>query len=229
MKQLARFIFLVSTLAIATAHAESVGRTRLELPGSGWTVLAAYETTLKFNGGQYSIPVENKVFQLPGPDGSPKALLTVSSTKGGNRTPVQWISDRCPAPRPKYFTEDFGANRSSRVNECLVVNSAFSPAEFFKGNQKVLKALDEKGVRLFNSGYSLRTVYGANGGTILRVNLITRNDFKGLAGSTPSATATYDVAPALLAWGEALHKAVKDAVLSPRGNLVLPEIAFKDK
>jgi hypothetical protein len=228
MKQLARFIFLVSTLAIAAAHAESVGRTRLELPGSDWTVLAAYDTTLKFNGGQYSIPVENKVFQLPGPDGLPKALLTVSSTKGGNRTPVQWISDRCPAARPKYYTEDFGANRSSRVNDCLVVNSAFSPTEFFKDNQEVRKALDEKGVKLFRSGFSLRTVYGANGGTMLRVNLITRADFNGLVGTSPSATTTHDVPPALLAWGEALHKAVKDAVLSPRGILELPAIGFRD-
>ncbi|MDB5763822.1 MAG: hypothetical protein JWQ21_2817 [Herminiimonas sp.] len=221
-----RVIFFFAAFFLSIARAEIIGRTELSLTEPGWTLLVTYETKLTFNNGEYTLPLQNKVFQLPGSNGEPKALLMVTSTEGGNRNNVKWTSEICPEPRARYFTQDFGSNKQTRVRECLIVNSAFAPFNFFQPGSEVLKAITEKGIKLFKSGYSLRSVYGANGGTLLRVNLMTNKNFKGLKDIPANAGQLHDVPPELVAWGELLHKTVSNSVSSLGGQFALPAIEF---
>jgi hypothetical protein len=219
---------LVAAFALAgmaAGAADRIGRTSLEVP-EGFTQVHAWEGKLTFNNGEYFIPLHNALYQLPGPDNTPRALLLVTSTEGGNRENVRWISETCAEPRPRYFTEDYGTKVLTARRECLVVNSEFAPARFFKPDSEVPKALEEKGLKLFRSGYSLRTVLGVRAGSLLRVNLMTQRGFAGLPGVAPKAGDLHETPAPLVAWGEALHEAVSASVYSVGGELKLPGIAF---
>ena len=212
------------------ASSESVGRTEFELPNPGWTLVTTFTTELKFTVGSginYTLPLENKVFQLPSDGGTPRALLVITSTEYSRRN-SHWVTERCPQPKSKYFTQDFGTNQLTQRRECIVVNSSFGPFNYFKPDSNVMKGVNEKGLKLFKSGYSLRSVYGGNSGAYLQVNLMTLKGFKGLVGSKPAAEQIYDVSPDLVAWGESLHKAVSESVNSMSGKLVLPPIEFEN-
>jgi len=152
--------------------------------------------------------------------------LLVTSTESRFGGKVSWVSEICPEPRPKYFAKDYGSNKQTRVRECLIVNSAFAPFAFFKPESEV-KALDEKNLKLFKSGYSFRSVYGVEGGALLRVNLMTTKAYRG-SQAAPADEQLHDVAPELVAWGEALHGAVRKSVSSLSGELTLPVIALPE-
>lgn len=164
---------------------------------------------------------------MPGPHGAPKALLVVTSTESRFGGKVRWVSEICPEPRPKYFAKDYGSNKQTRVRECLIVNSAFAPLAFFKPESEVIKAVDQKNLKLFKSGYSFRSVYGMEGGALLRVNLMTTKAFRG-AQAVPAEEQLHEVAPELIAWGEALHASVRKSVSSLSGELALPVIALPE-
>lgn len=219
-------LVLLVALFSSSTHAEPVGRAELQI-AEPWIALTSYVSELKFDNGQHVLPVQTKVFYVPGPSGVPKALLVVTSTESRLSGKVRWVSEICPEPRPKYFTQDYGSNKQSRVRECLVVNSAFAPFAFFHPESEVLKAIDEKGIKLLKAGYSFRSVYGVDGGALLRVNLVTSRAFKG-ERATPEADQLHDVPPDLIAWGEALHRAVRKSVSSLGGELTLPQIALSE-
>lgn len=140
---------------------------------------------------------------------------------------MHW-TESCPKPRPKFFTEDFGSGVRRYVRECLIVNSGFAPPAFFKPDSEVMKALETKGLKLFKAGYSMRTVYGSESGTLLRVHLLAQRDFPGLAGSGAADPRSPEVPPELVKWGLSLHAAVRESVQSVSGKLVLPPIDFRD-
>jgi hypothetical protein len=224
------FLLVAAGCAAFGLRAETVGRTDIALPGAQWTLLTSYTTKMTFDKGrgmEQSLPLHTKVFQLPADDGTIKALLVVTSSGSGSRmASVTWVSETCPQPRNGYFTQDYRSNQHGNTRECLIINSSFGPFSYFKPDSEVLKAIEASGLTLFKSGYSLRTQYGAKGGTLLRVNLVTRKDFKGLPAATPAARDTHGVPPALVAWGESLHKRVKGSVLSISGELALPPVEF---
>ncbi|HEY8877903.1 MAG TPA: hypothetical protein VIN03_10090 [Roseateles sp.] len=213
-------------LALApVAHAGNIGRTDYS-PPDAWQPLASYVTPLRWSDGQ-DTPMQTRAYYVPGLKGVPKAVLVITSTDGTARGRLRWVSEICPEPRPKYFARDYGSNKQTRVRECLIVNSAFAPFAYFKPDAEVLRAADEKGIKLFKSGYSFRSVYGSEAGTLLFVNLMTTKAFKGLANA-PTESELNDVAPSLVAMGEALHAAVKASVLSVGGQLTLPPIPLED-
>jgi hypothetical protein len=211
----------------AACAAESVGRIEFDLPSPEWQTLAAYEQGLHYQNGVV-IPLFTKLYALPGKGSTPKAMLVVTSTSGSHPGPTRFVTEVCPEPRAKFHTADFDSNKLTRVRECIVVNSAFVAATYFRDAEKVLQALKDRGVTLPTSAYSLRSTAGFESGSFVRVNLITARSFAGLRGGVPDAADTHGVAPALVAWAEALHRAVKSAALQPGGRLALPAIAFED-
>lgn len=223
---LAQAIFWMYSLTAACAHAEAVGRTDFDFASMPWIPLTQYQSSLKFNGGEHSIAVETKAFYLAGSGSEPVAVLVVTSTDGGNHAGVRWVSETCPPARPKFYTEDFDSGQNARTRQCLVVNSAFATTAFLKPDSEIALAATSKGLTLFKSGYSIRSVYGAHGGTLLRVNLMTNRKFAGLPNVQPKAKDTHETPDPLVAWGEALQKSVEDSVLSVSGHLVLPPIAY---
>ena len=217
----------VAGLLINPCMAESIGRTSLQLPAGNWSVLTAFDGNLIFD--QYSkMPLRTRVFKLVDSSGSVNALLSVTSTEGGRGSRIRWISQSCPESRPKYFTNDFGSNKQPDTRDCLVVNSAFAPFKFYKEDAEVIVALKSQNIQLFTNGYSLRTQYGSQAGTYLNVNLMTTKKFLGLPVGRSEASDIHEVPEALVAWGEALHKAVKNSVFSIDGELTLPPIEFAE-
>ncbi|WP_454903622.1 hypothetical protein [Variovorax gossypii] len=215
-----------SLLLAASASAEPVGRTEFDPGGLPWLPLTEYQSPLKFDGGAHVVNLKTKAFYLAGSGTEPLAVLTITSTEGGVAPSVRWVSETCPAARPKFHTDDFGTGQSARTRQCLIVNSALATMAFLKPESEIAKAAEQKGIALFKSGYSIRSVYGANGGTLLRVNLMTNKRFAGLAGVQPKAEDRHETPEPLIAWGEALHKAVEESVLSMSGKLVLPPVSF---
>lgn len=207
--------------------AETVGRVKVELPGNNWSILTEFEGNLIFD--QYKkMPLQTKVFKLADDKGAVLALLSITSTEGGRGSRIRWTSQQCPEARQKYFTNDFGSNKQPDTRDCLVVNSAFAPFKFYKEDSEVIKALQQQNIQLFTNGYSLRTQYGSQSGTYLNVNLMTTKKFLGSAGARAEASELHEAPEPLVAWGEELHKAVKDAVFSVGGELALPRIDFSE-
>jgi hypothetical protein len=209
----------------SAAMAESVGRTEIDLSAQPWSTLATFQNALKFDGGAHTIPLSTKVFYIAGASNEPLALLVISSTDGGTGTNVRWVSETCPSARKNFYADDFESDKQGRTRQCLVVNSSFAPYTFYKADSEVLAAAETKGLVLFRSGYSIRSVYGAAGGSLLRVNLMTKRNFVGLPGGA-GASNQNEVPEALVAWGQALHKAVQSSVMSVSGKLELPPMSF---
>ena len=204
------------------------GRATLELPGDQWQLVATYETQLRITGfdGTHFIPMENRLFQLPGGD-SPKALLLVNSVRHSNRSSVKW-GGTCPKARSKYFAEHFGSDVQTQIYECLVVNSSFAPYTYFKPDSEVMKALRDKNITLFKSGYSMRSTYGSPSGTRMHVHLVTQRAFLGLPDNEARVDNTYDVPVGLVNWGLKLHAAVKESAQTLQGKLSIPPVNFND-
>ncbi|MBT2326318.1 hypothetical protein J7E62_28740 [Variovorax paradoxus] len=219
-------LLVVRSSTAVSASAESIGRTEFDPSGLPWIPLSRYSTSLKFDGGAHAIALETKAFYLAGPDSEPIAVLVLTSTEGGAGANVRWLSETCPPARPKFHTEDFGTGLNARTRQCLVVNSAFATMAYLKADSEIARAATEKGLALFKSGFSIRSVYGANGGTLLRVNLMTNRKFAGLPQVQAKAEDRHDTSEPLVAWGEALHKSVEESVLSMSGRLVLPPVSF---
>jgi len=222
MKNTAALILMVS--CIASSHAESIGHVEASM-SEPWIALTAYESKLRYDNGLLEIPISNKVYYIPGPSGVPKALLVLSGTDARIPGKVRWISEICPEPRTRFFAQDFDSNRQTRVRECLIVNAAFAPAAYFTPDSEVLKATAAQGLKLFKAGYSFRSVYGTSGGALVRAHFLASTAF---SGSTvePAASQLHGVAPELVAWGEALHAAVRTSASSASGEFVLPPILF---
>jgi len=221
MRTLLAFLLLLSS---SFSRAESIGHAELQI-AEPWVALTSYVTNLSYDNGTLVIPMQNRAFYIPGSGGVPKALLVVTGTEARIPGSVRWISEICPDARPKYFTQDYGSNKQTRIRECLIVNSSFAPFSYFRPESEVLQAAKEKGLNIFKAGYSFRSVYGANGGALVRVNLMTTKAFRG-SPTSPENEQLHDVAPELVAWGEALHSAVHKSASSLSGELVLPAIEF---
>jgi hypothetical protein len=224
-------VFCLCVLALFTSavRGEQVGNTKFDLPGPEWQFLISYETKTSFSGGATAgswEPVYFKVYYLAAADHTVKALLRVGSQYSKYPLIVYTGAD-CPAPKPHYYTKDFGTNLNNRINTCMVVSSRFSPSRYFNRELAITGALAEKQLRFFESGYFLRVRYGAESGAKLIVDLFTEPNFKGLSESRSSTENTYDVPLELIAWTEALHSEVKASVYSLSGRLKLPSIDFK--
>jgi hypothetical protein len=212
-------------VAFAAGATESVGRIEFDLPSPAWSLVAAKEHALHYQSGSET-PLFTKIYTLAGAVTAPKAMLIVSSTAGSHSGRTQWVTERCPEPRPRYFATDFDSNKLTRVRECIVVNPDFVAAKFFVTDAVAL-ALKEAGVTPPIAAYSLRTSVGVDGGALVRVHLVTVKSFAGLRSRAPAAADTFGVAPELVAWAEALHAAVKEST-GLGGRLNLPSIEFKD-
>jgi hypothetical protein len=218
-------IWIMAGFLMNPCVAEEIGRTNLKMPEGSWSLLTEFDGNLIFD--QYKkMPLRTKVFKLVDSNGSVSALLSITSTEGGRGSRIRWISQKCPDARPQYYTNDFGSNKQPDTRDCLVVNGAFAPFKFYKEESEVITALKQQNIQLFTSGYSLRTQYGSQGGTYLNVNLMTTKKFLGLPIVRSEAEDVHEVPEALVSWGEALHKAVKDSVFSLGGELNLPQIQF---
>jgi hypothetical protein len=228
---LARAATLCAIVASGQAVAmEEVGRTRFALPAGNWQPVVQYQQEQQYLGGEYSNTLFTKIYQLPGAGAVPRALLVVTSTGNAHsRGPGTWMSKECPPSRPKFFTADYDSNKSRRTRECVVVNPAFVAAVFFRGNESALAGFGAQNVQLPKVANSLRGEAANTGGNLLQVNLIVGRDFIGLAGSSPAAADTHEVAPALVAWAEVLQEAVRAAVYSTDGSLALPPIEFESR
>src|SRR6266446_2801930 len=176
-RSFAILIVLMCCVPLA-AQSEEVGNTKFELPAQ-WALLTTFETGPMFSGNRTgkSRPVSNKVFYLAEADGTIKALLRIAGETSRSGI-VTWNSN-CPEPKAGYFTKGFGSNRDGWIRECLIVSSRFSPSRYFKPDSTVGKAVAEKQLKLFDSGYFLRSMYGSNEGAHLTVELVARTDFKG--------------------------------------------------
>ena len=105
-------IALALSIFAASSRGESVGHAEVAI-ADPWVVLTSYLTKLSYDNGLLVIPVHNKVFYIPGPNGVPKAVLMVTGTETRISGKVQWLSEVCPDPRPKYFSQDYGSNNRS--------------------------------------------------------------------------------------------------------------------
>ena len=150
----------------------------------------------------------------------------VSTEYGFNRG-LRW-TETCPKAAANTYTNDFGTGRRIFFHDCLIVTSAFAPADLFSADSQVMKAVADQGLTLFKEGYAVRSVYGATNGTYLRVQLLTQKNFAGMAGAAPASRPLYEVPPELVAWGEAVHAAVRHSVLSLGGQLAIPAVEFKE-
>ena len=219
------FCAWAALLAGGAAQAENVGRTAFALPSPAWELLVTYERAVSYIGGASKDPLYVAVYVLPGTGTGPLALLQITSTKGGHRNAkVQWVSDRCPDPRPKYFADDSDTNKTTRRQDCLIVNPAFSPKAFFGENPELAAALEARHMELFKSGYSIRSRVATETGEFLVVNLMTQKTFRGLPNVAPASAQLYDVPAPLVAWGEQLRDAVRAAAYSATGDLLLPPV-----
>ena len=215
---------LLLMTCIASSHAESIGHAEVTM-SEPWVALTTYQTKLRYDNGLLEIPVSNKVYYMPGASGMPKALLVLSGTDARIPGNVRWVSEHCPEPRTRFFAQDFDSNRQTRVRECMVVNPSFAPAAYFAPDSEVVKAAAARGLKLFKVGYSFRSAYGTSGGALVQANFVASTAFRG-SPTEPAATQLHDVAPELVAWGEALHAAVRISAASASGEFVLPPLAF---
>ena len=210
----------------SSAAAESVGRTEVDLSAQAWSHLTTFQSTLKFDGGAHVTPLSTKVFFIPGPTAEPMAVLVITSTDGGTGTNVRWVSETCPPARKHFYSDDFSSDKQGRTRQCLIVNSSFATFAYLKPDSEVVAAAEARSLTLFRSGYSIRSVYSSQGGSLLRVNLMTKKNFAGLPDVDSAALNRLEVPPPLVAWGQALHKAVERSVMSLSGKLELPPISF---
>ena len=181
--------FAASFAAGVVVAAETVGRLEFELPSPTWKLVASTEHPLRYQSG-IEIPLFTKVYVLPGTAAVPKAMLIVTSTSGSHPGRTQWVTERCPEPRARYFATDFDTNKLIRVRECIVVNPAFVAANYFGSADPLQQAIKDAGVALPPSAYSLRSLVGLDGGTLVRVHLIAAKSFVGLPNATPAASET---------------------------------------
>jgi len=227
-RALSAVLGLAAAIAGGAAGAgESVGRLDFDLPSPGWQLVTTSEHPLRYQSG-VDIPLFTKLYALRARGAVPKALLIVTSTSGSARGRTQWVTERCPDPRPNYFAADFDSNKLTRVRECIVVNPGFVAAKYFANADPLLLAMKEAGLSLPASAYSLRVTVGTDGGSFARVHLIAAPSFVGVRQGVVAAPDSFGVATELVAWGEALHAAVKDS-MRLGGRLNLPPIEFKDQ
>lgn len=220
-------LVLTAVLAGSGASAtESIGRAQFELPSPAWELVVEYEHPLTYKTGQV-IPLFSKLYRLPG-TGAPKALLLVTSTSGSLGARTSWVTDRCPEPRSKFFAADFSTNKLMHSRQCIVVNPAFVAAKFFREAGQPMEGIRQRGIELPRLTYSMRSVVTNENGAFLQVNLMTASNFAGLASVTPDAEDLHGVAPALVAWTEALHDSAKGSLRRVNGNLVLPAVEFTE-
>jgi hypothetical protein len=223
MKHFHFFLCALFLLRATFSQAETLGHAEFEIKPP-WEILTKYETALSFNGGEYKVTMDNLALYIPGDNDVPKAILVLTGVNASRGRKIRWVSEICPQSRKNYFTEDFGSNQQADVKHCLIVNTNFAPFVFFKPDAEVIKSAQEKGLKIFKSGYSIRSVY-ANQSSLFRVNLMTTKNFKGLS-KKPQHTEFFEVNPDLIALGEALDEAVSDVITSFSGSFTLPTVEF---
>lgn len=217
---------LLCTMSVNAFSGQEVGRVTLQLP-PGWVEVGSYESRLVINGGQNNAPIKNTLFQLPGTPSKPRALMLVSSTVGGTSMRLNLVSEKCPGSQGTLYANDYESSPRADRRECLVVNPRFAPTKFFKADSKVVDLMAEKGLEFCHSCYGVRTVVANSTGTQLRINLMADPKFFVLA-SSPADGNNANPSAALIAWGEALHSAVKNSVFSMDGVLNLPRMEFSN-
>lgn len=223
MKYFHIFLGALILLGANFSHAETFGHAEFEIRPP-WQILTQYETELTFGGGIDKVSMNNLALYIPSDNDVPKAIMVLTGANVSRGRKIRWVSEVCPQPRKNYFTEDFGSNQQTDVRHCLIVNTNFAPFVFFKPDAEVIKSAQEKGLKIFKSGYSLRSVY-ANQSSLFRVNLMTTKNFKGLS-KKPQHTELFEVNPDLVAWGEALDEAVSGSISSISGSFTLPTVEF---
>jgi hypothetical protein len=211
------------------AHAEQVGRVRFNLPSGEWVHVATRDHEMRFDSGMSSIPMQTAVYALPGDGASQRALLVVTATAGGQSRRVRWSSEPCPDARPRFYSNDFGTGHAPNQRECVVVNPAFNSGAYFGKDRWAWlhEALEVQGARLLRGGISLRATSTNDRGTLLAVNLVAARGFQGLNAPLRDVGDLHDVPPPFVAWGEALHDAVRASVYSTSGALELPPVEFE--
>jgi hypothetical protein len=216
MNFFSRLFLLVATLISQGVLAQSVGRTDVKDLAAPWEQLAAYDTKgLSLDGGIKRIPMQGLVF-LNKPDG---LLLIVESTTAGHGNTVNWVSMKCPPTRENFFTNDYGSNQASRDTQCLVANAKFSSKTYLaEVSPQAAEATEKQGLR-FEKGQLVRAWSGVSRGTYLKVHVFSTSAFR--VADPASKESTSGVNEALVAFGEALHKAVYDSTQSLSGNLSL--------
>ena len=208
---------------MSTAMADTVGRIGFALPSADWQELVRYERRLAYNGGESNDPLYVAVFVLPGDGRQPRALLQLTSTRGGHRGGrVMWVSERCPEPREAYFADDQGTNRTTDRRDCLVVNARFAARAFFADDTAVTQAAADKGLEWPKSAASIRSLVATQTGELLRVHLMLARNLREGTGRAPAATQLWNVPAPLVALGEQLREATRTAALSLSGELKLP-------
>lgn len=211
MNPLVRLLVLLAAFASQGVFAQAVGRTEIKDLPDGWKQLAIYELKgLSLNSGTKYIPMQGGVFL----SGSRDMLLVVESTTGGNSASVNWVTMKCPASRENYFTNDYGANQNPRDTRCLVVNARYSDKKYLEGVSPEAASAVEKEKLKFERGHLIRTWSGLSGGTYLKVYLFKTSPLKVASGANANEQE-------LIAFGEALQKAVYDSTLSLGGGLSL--------
>ncbi len=217
MSHAARLFSLLVCLAFhAAPGAQQVGRTEIKDLPDGWTQLVAYEMKgLSINGGIGNIPMAGAAFA----NKSGGMLLIVESTASGYNRTVNWVSMKCPASKPHYFTNDYGTDQNSRDTRCLVVNAKYADKKYLATvSPQTAAAVDKAGLQ-FDKGQLIRTWSGIKSGSYLKLFLFKTSAFE------PTTTAGKEegtgVDQALIAFGESLQKLVYDSTLSMSGNLSL--------
>ncbi len=216
MSFLRRLFLLLIALVSQGASAQSVGRTEIKNLSSSWEQLTLYDMKgLSLDGGMQHIPMQGMVF-LNRPDGM---LLIIESTLGGHGKAVKWVSMKCGLTRENFFTNDYGSNQAPWNTQCVVANAKFSSKTYLaEVSPQAAEAVEKQGLR-FEKGQLIRTWSGVSSGTYLKVYVFSASSFK--VETTAEKESRSGVNEALVAFAEALHKAVYDSTLSLGGNLSL--------
>ena len=168
MKAAVRLLVLLAGLVSHVAFSQTVGRPEVKDLPDVWTQLVAYELKgLNINNGLERIPMRGAVFLGKSRD----MLLVIESTVGGHSKNVNWVTMKCPAARPGYFTNDYGTNTNSRDTRCLVVNTRYSDKKYLEEIAPMAaKAVEQESLR-FDKGQLVRAWSGIHNGTYLKVFL----------------------------------------------------------
>ena len=214
--------FLWVGTVCAVAETVSVGRASINLPDGAWQVLTVSEGKTLFNSGiSGSLAMDDQAFVLASGN-EIKALLYVSSSKGGSGIPTNW-TNTCNG-NARLFAISLTNNPNAL--ECGQATGALKTDVYLKiALPQALAAIEGRRLVLPPIVQSTSATVGNSTGTNLHINLIAVPAFTGLQ-SSEGLTVPPPIKVAHAAWARELTVAVKESVYSMSGKMTIPAVNF---
>jgi hypothetical protein len=218
---------LALTLLVAhgalAAEEVPVGRLDVTMPSNDWQVLVVPDEGLKF-GGSFSgvVASETKLFYRLGADGMVQAMVAVrASNSSMGRAAYMTYTGSCVS-QPWFYTEGSEGVRATSRN-CLFVLPAF-PAEdaMQRVDANLLAQAKAANLKLPEHFYAFSTSQSISTGAFGYAIAFVARPLVEAGLLEKGVTLPEGVPAAHLLWGRSLYQALKSAVYSLTGNLVVP-------